>query len=52
MVYEQRTENYEPHWRRPGSNRQPPACKAGALPVELRPRALISYEFLVLSFEL
>ena len=24
-------------WRRPGSNRQPPACKAGALPVELRP---------------
>lgn len=25
------------HWRRPGSNRQPPACKAGALPVELRP---------------
>ncbi len=25
-------------WRRPGSNRQPPACKAGALPVELRPR--------------
>jgi hypothetical protein len=27
-------------WRRPGSNRQPPACKAGALPVELRPRFL------------
>ena len=25
-------------WRRPGSNRQPPACKAGALPVELRPQ--------------
>ncbi len=25
-------------WRRPGSNRQPPACKADALPVELRPR--------------
>jgi hypothetical protein len=25
-------------WRRPGSNRQPPACKAGALPIELRPR--------------
>ena len=25
-------------WRRAGSNRQPPACKAGALPVELRPR--------------
>ena len=27
-------------WRRPGSNRQPPACKAGALPIELRPRDL------------
>jgi hypothetical protein len=25
-------------WRRPGSNRQPPPCKGGALPVELRPR--------------
>ena len=25
-------------WSRPGSNRQPPACKAGALPTELRPR--------------
>ena len=25
-------------WRRPGSNRQPPACKTGALPIELRPR--------------
>ncbi len=25
-------------WRRPGSNRQPPGCKPGALPVELRPR--------------
>ena len=25
-------------WRRSGSNRQPPACKAGALPIELRPR--------------
>ena len=24
-------------WRRPGSNRQPPACKAGALPIELHP---------------
>ena len=24
-------------WRRPGSNRQPQACKASALPVELRP---------------
>src|SRR5208337_2979507 len=25
-------------WRRPGSNRQPPGCKPGALPIELRPR--------------
>ena len=25
-------------WRRRGSNPQPPACKAGALPIELRPR--------------
>lgn len=24
-------------WRRPASNRQPSACKAGALPIELRP---------------
>jgi hypothetical protein len=25
-------------WRRADSNRRPPACKAGALPTELRPR--------------
>ena len=25
-------------WRWPGSNRRPPACKAGALPTELHPR--------------
>ena len=25
-------------WRRPGSNRQPPGCKPGAFPIELRPR--------------
>ena len=25
-------------WRRSGSNRRPPACKAGALPAELQPR--------------
>ena len=25
-------------WRWPGSNRRPPACKAGALPAELHPR--------------
>ena len=28
-------------WRRSGSNRQPPGCKPGALPVELRPRQLV-----------
>ena len=27
-------------WRRAGSNRRPPACKAGALPTELRPRSV------------
>ena len=26
-------------WSQPGSNRRPPACKAGALPAELRPRS-------------
>src|ERR1700719_551338 len=26
-------------WRWPGSNRRPPACKAGALPAELHPHA-------------
>ena len=25
-------------WSQPGSNRRPPACKAGALPIELWPR--------------
>src|SRR4030042_1088403 len=30
----------EGQWRRPGSNRQPLACKANALPVELRPPSL------------
>ena len=29
-------------WRRSGSNRQPPPCKGGALPVELRPRDIWS----------
>ena len=28
-------------WSRPGSNRRPPACKAGALPAELRPHKLL-----------
>ena len=27
-------------WSRSGSNRRPPACKAGALPTELRPRLI------------
>ena len=31
-----------PTWRRTGSNRRPPACKAGALPTELRPHARTS----------
>ncbi len=30
----------ETKWSRPGSNRQPLACKASALPIELRPRVL------------
>ena len=28
-------------WRQTGSNRRPPACKAGALPAELCPRFLV-----------
>ena len=28
-------------WRMTGSNRRPPACKAGALPAELIPRGLV-----------
>jgi hypothetical protein len=32
-----RTSRSEGWWRRSGSNRRPPACKAGALPAELRP---------------
>ena len=28
-------------WSQPGSNRRPPACKAGALPAELWPRQLV-----------
>lgn len=30
---------FQTRWRRSGSNRQPPACKAGALPIELRPQS-------------
>ena len=37
-------ENYVPHarnwWSQAGSNRRPPACKAGALPAELWPQFL------------
>src|SRR5690606_19048178 len=33
-------------WRLTGSNRRPPACKAGALPAELNPQILY-YAFLV-----
>ena len=33
-----RAKGHSQEWRRPESNRRPPACKAGALPTELRPR--------------
>jgi hypothetical protein len=29
-------------WRRRGSNPQPPPCKGGALPIELRPRRIVT----------
>ena len=31
-------------WRRWESNPQPPACKAGALPIELRPRTGLHHD--------
>jgi hypothetical protein len=31
-----------PEWAVTGSNRRPPACKAGALPAELTARAVLS----------
>ena len=34
-----RSASREGWWSRTGSNRRPPACKAGALPTELRPRS-------------
>ena len=34
-------------WSQTGSNRRPPACKAGALPTELWPRAAISDQYSV-----
>ena len=33
-------------WRMTGSNRRPPACKAGALPAELIPRLLVWWVWL------
>ena len=32
-------------WRRTGSNRRPPACKAGALPAELRPHQCMTIKY-------
>ena len=34
-------------WRLTGSNRRPPACKAGALPAELIPRLVVRADILV-----
>jgi hypothetical protein len=34
-------------WSQTGSNRRPPACKAGALPTELWPRAVIGDQYSV-----
>ncbi len=36
-----RTLGIEDWWRMTGSNRRPPACKAGALPAELIPQSCI-----------
>ena len=36
-------------WSWTGSNRRPPACKAGALPIELQPHTLFMN---LISFEL
>ena len=35
-------DNYRLWWRMTGSNRRPPACKAGALPAELIPRLILT----------
>ncbi len=32
-------------WRQADSNRQPPACKAGALPLELHPQTANRYDY-------
>ena len=34
-------------WRQTGSNRCPPACKAGALPAELCPRKISTFKMLL-----
>ena len=36
-----------PGWRRSDSNRRPPACKAGALPAELRPQNSVGFQLSV-----
>lgn len=38
------TLSIEDWWRMTGSNRRPPACKAGALPAELIPQSLESVQ--------
>ncbi len=37
-------------WSQAGSNRRPPACKAGALPAELWPQCLIFFSVAALHF--
>ena len=37
ITHQNRQRHQQIWWRRTGSNRRPPACKAGALPAELRP---------------
>ena len=37
LLYQETSVNFFVWWRVPGSNRWPPACKAGALPAELTP---------------
>ena len=39
-------------WRVPGSNRWPPACKAGALPAELTPHIRVNAECIMHNAEL
>ncbi len=37
LTNDQKSSRHQIWWSRTGSNRRPPACKAGALPAELRP---------------